>query len=185
MPVDFNITGDYLKNGVPIGATNPTSGLIPYNNNGIFQDSGIEIIHNQNPFIRTKLIYRADLIFGGLSRIEINDDNGYYTFGDARVYNFQQSDVRNGIGFNTGFGECIIGSGISSPAYGVFRASGMNGVVSIGSSPDLSIGSYTFGLMLIGSSLHAMSPPTNPTLPVKWISVVDENFNQYYLPLYQ
>jgi hypothetical protein len=34
MPVDFNITGDYLKNGVPIGGTNPTPGFYPicYNN---------------------------------------------------------------------------------------------------------------------------------------------------------
>jgi hypothetical protein len=39
MPVDFNITGDYLKNGVPIGGTNPTSGFMPINNNGVFVDS--------------------------------------------------------------------------------------------------------------------------------------------------
>jgi hypothetical protein len=61
MPVDFNITGDYLKNGVPIGGTNPTSGFIPINNNGVFVDSkfvsyGVEnnTRHLQPQFISNK-----------------------------------------------------------------------------------------------------------------------------------
>jgi len=188
MPVDFNITGDYLKNGVPIGGTNPTSGSYPINFQGAFKDSGLRNIFEVLPTNYDYLGLRFFDNWNNEIALEINPLELTYSLGSAGVdYVNNQLFANSGIITSTMFGEAVIGCGISGGTNGVFRASGNFGFVTIGTNADSSIGvDLASAAIRIGSRFSMFNiTPNNPTTPVKWVIVSDENFNQYYLPLYQ
>jgi hypothetical protein len=188
MPVDFNITGDYLKNGVPIGGTNPTSGSYPINFEGTFKNGGLRNVTETLP---TNFDYLGLRFFDNLNEeiaLDLNPIEGTYSLGSAKInFNTFEATAFSGFIATSFLGEATIGCGISSPANGVFRASGNFGFVTIGTNADSSIGvDLASAAIRIGSRFSMFNiTPNNPTTPVKWVIVSDENFNQYYLPLYQ
>lgn len=164
-------------------AVNPTSTQMPYNNGGVFADSGIEVLAATSPVPNKSYAISSALTSSG-SALFISPFVGAYSFGDASATSFPIS-APGGAAF-TGFGSMVMGCGISNPAFGVFNADGASGLTRMGNSAATSIGvDMAGGAMYIGSYFSLFGSPTNPTTPVKWVSVVDESSNTYYLPLYQ
>ena len=168
---------------VPAGAAvNPTSTQMPYNNGGVFADSGIQVLAATSPVPNKSYSISSALTNYGLA-LSITPFLGNYTFGDAAIGGIA---VATGGAAFTSYGFMVMGCGISDPEFGVFNASGSSGLVRMGTQASRSIGVSNASLaMYIGSYFSLFASPTNPTTPVKWVSVVDESSNTYYLPLYQ
>lgn len=167
---------------------NPTSGFYPINKNGVFVDGGLTNTLANPPYgynyIGLKFI---DTWNGGQTRLELNPFDFAYTFGNAS-YDAPTSQVyaSGGLSILEFAGEAVIGCGISSGANGVFRASGVQGFVTIGTNPSRSIGCFVAGspAMQIGSAL-INGTPSNTATPVAWTKVRNESGTIYYSPLYQ
>lgn len=100
-------------------------------------------------------------------------------------YNYNVSNIYNGILALEDVGSLILNAGIASPDLGVIRASAGIGRIEIGTNSDRSIGIDMINAsVLVGANLHS-TPPTNTTNPVRWVKVTDEAGVVYKLPLYQ
>jgi len=142
------------------GGANPTSGVIPYNDGGVFADSSIDILIGggnlknysiSNPYTSSGF------------DLQIYPSYSQYSFGSA-VANGISVQASAGLSIDGGSGEAIINCAMSSPTNGVFRASSGNGAVWIGNGGiNNGIGisnNGTYGdAMLVGSNLTLASGP--------------------------
>lgn len=168
---------------ISTASVNPTSIQVPYNNGGVFADSGIEIYSATSPVPNKSYSISTGLTFSG-SALFISPFLGVYSFGDASASSSPIS-ASGGAAF-TSSGSMVMGCGISNPEFGVFNADGPTALIRMGTTASRSIGvSNANNAMHIGSNFSLFATPVNPTTPVKWVSVTDESSNTYYLPLYQ
>jgi len=183
------------------GGTNPTSTYIPYNDGGVFVDSGFS--YNGPALNEKSILVHND---GSNDRMTLDSFNGIYSFGSAQgisgattnggfasnldgfaVGNAASASVGavsayNGLAIDGVGGEAIIGCGMSSPSNGVFRASSASGIISVGNSTSYSIGyNNNYNSMHVGTNLivGGSYSPLGAYIPV-----TDENGTTYYLPLY-
>lgn len=165
---------------IATASVNPTSPQIPYNNGGVFADSGITVAVGGGGIKNYEIPSSND---SGLS-LALYPSFGAYSFGDASPFSFPISAF-GGAAF-TNYGSMVMGCGISNPTFGVFNVDASSGMIRMGTSSSRAIGlNLPSNSILIGSMLASIGTPTNPTTPNRWISVVDESSNTYYLPLYQ
>tara|TARA_R110000803_G_scaffold69326_1_gene131649 strand:+ start:16519 stop:17133 length:615 start_codon:yes stop_codon:yes gene_type:complete len=175
-----NFTELYGAGGASV---NPTSGFLPINSNGTFVDSKIQ----------QGVLYGSPTYeFNGLAKISavqnsnfLNLDvmNNLYSFGTVE-FSFGEPSVNIGMAINE---NKIVISNYSAwnPTFGLIQSG--NSTISMGLDSSLSIGVNTFGgfSMLIGSGILGGTAPSNTTTPTNWITVTDENNNQYRIPAYQ
>lgn len=165
---------------IATASVNPTSPQIPYNNGGVFADSGITVAVGGGGLKNYEIPSSND---SGLS-LALYPSFGAYSFGDASPFSFPISAF-GGAAF-TNYGSMVMGCGISNPTFGVFNVDASSGMIRMGNTASSSIGvNAASNAMYIGSYFSLFSTPVNPTTPVKWIKVADESNNTYYLPLYQ
>lgn len=177
---------DTVEDALP-PAVNPTSGYYPINKNGVFVNSGLSnTVASLPPFLpggSLGLKYYDD--FQGKTLLELNPMDLSYTFGNA-FYDEFGVVASGGIAISQPMGQMVIGCGISSGANGVFRASGVQGFISIGNTPSTSIGVNMFSQSVrIGSGLMFATPPVDPVNAAQWVTVNDESGNSFRMPLYQ
>ena len=187
------LTLDTLKSNLGGVTTNPTPGFYPicYNdfagNPSIFADGGLtnSVIMTPMGYAYLGLTFRDN--YSGLGKLlELNPSDYVYTFGQAEYQLFSGVSATGGLSIYPMMGEAVIGCGISSPDNGVFRASGIQGFITIGNTPSTSIGVDTlWPAMRIGANLQTFDSPSNPTTPIKWVLVTDESGNIFQMPLYQ
>lgn len=167
-------------------SVNPTSGRYPINKDGAFVDSGLQNVLLFPPMGLGYIGLKFVDTFSSLTLLNLNPLDRGFTFGDAS-YDAPTSQVyaSGGLSILQFGGEAVIGCGISSPSNGVFRASGVQGFISVGNTPSSSIGVNMFNQSVrIGSNL-INGAPSNTTTPAAWTKVQDQNGVTYYLPLYQ
>jgi len=174
-------------------STNPTAGVYPicYNdfmgNPSIFADGGLtnSVIMTPMGYTYLGLTFRDN--YSGLGKLlELNPIDFAYTFGQAEYQPFSSVSASGGLAIYPNIGQAIIGVGVSSPYEGVFKVNSASGNVTIGNAPSTSIGVNMWNqTMIIGSDLTLFVSPSNPTTPVKWLIVTDENGNYFQMPLYQ
>jgi hypothetical protein len=169
------------------GSVNPTSGVFPINDGGVFADSSLSWVANIMGVGPVGIKDTFNPLFGSAFLYDLYiDPLAQQIFVGLATSNYMGAPyVYSGIATDSGFAEAIIGAGIGFPTQGVFRASGANALIQVGASPSNSIG---FGTALqsfhIGSGL-ASSAPLDPINPVQWIIVTNELLQTYKLPLYQ
>ena len=79
-----------------------------------------------------------------------------------------------------------INSSYTSPNQGIISVDNNAGLAIIGTGTARSVGFNGFySAFHVGSLITNNVTPSNPTTPVKWITVTDENGNFYNSPLYQ
>jgi len=176
-----NFTELYGAGGASV---NPTSGIVPYNNAGVFEDSSITIgdYFGQKTYDFSTTNFNVLDPFGTLL-LEINSSTGGVSIGHAAS---NGSSANNGFGSNSNTNKAIIGCGMSSPTAGVFKAESSSGIIRIGTNDGEQIGvSQNDGSMIIGYSLMNTTPPSDTATAAKWVNVVDGSGNAYKFPLYQ
>lgn len=157
---------------ISTAAVNPTSGVIPYNNGGVFADSGFELF---GPFGIEGSMIKYTSPFG-VEVLFLNTFGGVYSIGEAQS-NGGFIQANSGLVTDSNFGTALIGCGISNPSDGVFKASFSE--ITIGTSPSTSIGvDINFDAVRIGSNLTYMQGAN------KRVRVYDENGNEYYIQLH-
>lgn len=182
---------DTVEDALP-PAVNPTSGYYPINRDDAFVNSGLHnIVEALPPFLpptEGSLGLAFDDPFAGTRLLALDPLNFAYTFGNASYdAPTNQAYASGGLSVLEAGGEAVIGCGISSGANGVFRASGAQGFVTIGTTPSRSIGVISAGgppAVFLGSTLTGGSP-TDSVTPVAWTKVRNESGTIYYSPLYQ
>lgn len=172
------MTGSQLIGGV----VNPSDTYIPVNNSGTFANSSLRV-YPDNMYgtgIPFGIYNIGNPMFGGSPNLNIDDNNGLYSFGNASANNYFSTSAFMGIAFSSGI--AIMGCAMSSPSNGVFKADGNNGFVRIGTSDDTSIGVDLINQKFrVGSNL--ITTGTHVTIS-RWLKVVNESGTSYYLPLY-
>jgi hypothetical protein len=180
--VDQNNVAPYLESyGLSIMSTPFTGKKTAIGDYNGGTNTVLTIDNSYGPFGR---IYAT---VAGAPSLELNVYEGIHTIGNAYVYApTSQAFAGGGMAIYEAGGEAVIGCGISSGANGVFRASGVQGFVTIGNTPSTSIGIDFYNQAIrLGSLILDSMPPSNTTTPVKWAAVVDQNGVSYRMPLYQ
>jgi hypothetical protein len=186
---DINDIIDSINN-TPL-PVNPSSGYYPINRDDAFVDSGLHnIVEVLPPFIpptEGSLGLAFDDPFAGTRLLALDPLNFAYTFGNASYVPGTSVQADGGLSIQDSIGEAIIGCGISSPSNGVFRASGAQGFVTIGTTPSRSIGTFVAGspAVIVGSAFNNLTGPSNTSTPARWTKVRDENGTIYWYPMYQ
>jgi hypothetical protein len=134
----INSTSILGSGNISTASVNSTSGRLPYNNGGVFADSGYYFSTGTTPFTFT-----------------------------------------TGIGVNAD--SAIIGTQDALAGQGIFKA--VSGFVTIGQTSGSSIGVDYYDWSFYVGSLLCSGAPASGT-PVKWLKVVDESYDIYYIPLY-
>lgn len=173
---------DTVSSGLP-APTNPTSGVYPINRNGVFVNSGLsDALAAFGPFPNTGLKFYDS--FSNLSPLVLNTVDGRYAFGNA--FNDQFGPVANtGIAIRSG--QMVMNCAISSGSEGVFKVNSGMGIIRVGISDSLGIGTYLFNAsFLVGSGIMDVSQleSYNPNTPSRFIRVTNELGETFAIPIW-
>ena len=152
-------------------SVNSTSGVIPYNLNGAFANSGFSYDTSID-----KLFHKD--AFGG-TNIKIDASTNDTQFGSGYA---SGGIAYSSYGIAVSSNMLSLGCSMASPVDGVFQANGATGFIRMGASDTNSIGINTsLNSFRIGSGLTTTG--THVTI-AKWLKVNTESGTAYYIPLY-
>lgn len=173
---------DTVSANIP-APTNPTSGVYPINRNGVFVNSGLsDALAAFGPFPNTGLKFYDS--FSNLSPLVLNTVDGRYAFGNA--FNDQFGPVAN-TGIAIRAGQMVMNCAISSGSEGVFKVNSGMGIIRVGISDSLGIGTYLFNAsFLVGSGIMDVSQleSYNPNTPSRFIRVTNELGETFAMPIW-
>jgi len=165
---------------------NPTSGFYPINRDGVFANSGLSDAYDSfGPFPPTGLKFYDS--FANSALLNLSPIDVGYTFGQAF---FDQFGVvaSSGIAINGMMGQMVMGCGISSGSNGIFKANGTTGIVRIGASDNLGIGTHLFyNSFFVGAGIMNGSSPSgyNPNTPSRFIRLTNEWGERFVIPIWE
>ena len=144
---NLTVDGTITQGGNSVASLNPTPGVYPicYNDftgsPSIFANGGLRnsVIMTPMGYSYLGLMFEDNYSFLG-TLLELNPMEFVYTFGQAGYQLFSGVSADGGMSIYPNIGDAIIGCGISSPSNGVFKASGAQQTITIGTNPSSSIG---------------------------------------------
>ena len=184
---DYLIANTVFKtaSGGSGASVNPTSGVIPINDNGTFVDSNIQqgSLYGM-PTYEFNGLAKVSAVISGNNFLNLDAMNVNYSIGEA---SFSGGIPSANIGIAMASNRMVMGLQFAGGTEGMFRANGATGIVSIGGfGAEYTLGVNPFsGGILVGSSYITGTAPVNTTTPVRWVTIVSEIGAQYKIPVYQ